>query len=81
MQQTINKLARELNLPSEVVEKAYKAYWAFIKQTIEKLPFKEEGEDIDEDTFNRLRTNFNIPNLGKLVCTYERYVGLRKLYK
>jgi hypothetical protein len=81
MQQTINKLARELNLPSEVVEKVYKAYWAFIKQTIEKLPLKEEGEDIDEDTFNRLRTNFNIPNLGKLVCTYERYVGLRKLYK
>jgi hypothetical protein len=50
----------------------------FIRQTIEEFPLKE---DIDEETFSKLRTNFNIPNLGKLVCPYERYKGLKKKHK
>ena len=78
MQQTIDKLAKELNLPADVVLKAYKAYWMFIRHTIENLPLKEE---MDEETFSKLRTNFNLPNLGKLACTYERYAGIRKKYK
>lgn len=78
MQQTIDRLSRELNLPTDVVIKSYKAYWLFIRQTIEELPLKE---DMDEETFSRLRTNFNIPNLGKLACTYERYVGIKKKHK
>lgn len=55
--------------------KSYRAYWSFIRHTIEKLPLKEE---MDEKTFKKLRPNFNIPNLGKLVCPYDRYIGLRK---
>lgn len=78
MQQTIDRLSRELNLPTDVVVKSYKAYWLFIRQTIEELPLKE---DLDEETFSRLRTNFNIPNLGKLACTYERYIGIKKKHK
>lgn len=27
----VGKVSRELNLPKEVVDKAYKAYWLFIK--------------------------------------------------
>lgn len=78
MQQTIDRLSRELNLPTDVVVKSYKAYWLFIRQTIEELPLKE---DMDEETFSRLRTNFNIPNLGKLACTYRRYKGIKKKHK
>ena len=78
MQQTIDRLSRELNLPTDVVVKSYKAYWLFIRQTIEELPLKE---DMDEKTFSRLRTNFNIPNLGKLACTYERYIGIKRNIK
>ena len=73
MKETINKLSGELHLPSNVVEKAYKAYWMFIRTTAEQIPLKE---DMDEETFNKLRPNFNIPNLGKLACTYNRYIGL-----
>ena len=78
MKETINRLSRELNLSPSVIERAYKAYWMFIKQKIGELPLKE---DMDEETFNRLRANFNIPNLGKLACTYERYLGLKKRIK
>lgn len=78
MQQTINRLSRDLNLPVDVVVKTYKAYWLFIRQTIESFPLKE---DLSEAEFNKLRTNFNIPNLGKLVCTYDRYIGVKKRQK
>ena len=78
MQETINKLSKELNLPPDVVEKAYKAYWMFIKSTAKQVPLKE---DMDEETFSKLRPNFNIPNLGKLACTYNRYIGLKKRNK
>ena len=33
MQETIRKLATELGLPQEVIVKAYKAYWAYIRHT------------------------------------------------
>ena len=74
----IGKVAEELNLPIEVVDKTYKAYWLFIKQSIESLPLKE---DINEEDFAKLRTNFNIPSLGKLTCTYDRMLGVKKRFK
>lgn len=72
------KVARQLGLPYQLVEKTYKAYWRFIKDTIESLPLKEE---LTEEQFNKLKTNFNIPSLGKLNCTYERYKGVKKMFK
>lgn len=78
MQKIINQLSEELSLPKEVIEKAYKAYWLFIKETIEKLPLKE---DLSEEEFNKLKTNFNLPYLGKLSCTYSRWLGVREAAK
>lgn len=75
MEAVILKLAEDLNLPPEVVSKTYKAYWLFIRETIQSLPLKEE---LEEEEFSRLRTNFNLPKLGKLTCTYRRYQGVKK---
>ena len=75
MQRTIDRLSRELNIPSDVVIKVYKAYWMFIRNTIEELPLKS---DISEQEYRKLKPNFNIPNLGKLTCTYDRYIGVKK---
>lgn len=74
MEAVINRLAKELNLPPEVISRTYKAYWLFIRETIQSLPLKE---NLEEEEFNRLRTNFNICNLGKLTCTYQRYQGVK----
>lgn len=74
----IGKVSRELNLPEELVDKTYKAFWLFIKDTIQALPLKHiqnEGE------FSTLRTNVNIPSLGKLNCTYDRVVGMKKRFE
>ena len=53
----IGKVSQEIGLPPEVVDTAYKSYWKFIKQTIQSLPLKD---DISEEDFTKLRTNFNI---------------------
>lgn len=73
-----HKLAEELSLPVEVVDKTYKAYWLFIKTRIEAIPLKE---DLTEEEFNRYQTNFNLPYLGKLNCTYKRWLGVKKRRK
>ena len=67
-----------MGLPPEVVDTAYKSYWKFIKQTIQSLPLKD---DISEEDFTKLRTNFNIPSLGKLTCTFDRMMGVKKRFK
>lgn len=74
----IGKVSQEMDIPLEVVDTAYKSYWKFIKQTIQSLPLKD---DISEEEFVKLRTNFNIPSLGKLTCTYDRMMGVKKRFK
>ena len=73
----INKVSEELDLPKELVENTYKAYWNFIKDTIEELPLKTE---LTQKEYNKLKTNINIPSLGKLHCTYNRYIGIRNSF-
>lgn len=68
----------ELNIPPEVIEKAYKSFWEFLRNKIEELPLKE---DLTEEEFDKLRTNFNIPSLGKMGCIYGRYRALKDGYK
>ena len=74
----INKVSQEISIPPEVVDTAYKSYWKFIKQTVQSLPLKD---DISEEDFIKLRTNFNIPSLGKLTCTFDRMTGIKKRFK
>lgn len=74
----VGKVSEELGLSKEVVNKTYKAYWLFIKRHIQSLPLKE---NLNEGGFTELKTNFNIPSLGKLNCTYDRMLGIKKRYK
>ena len=74
----IGKVSSELNLPAKLVDKTYKAFWLFINQSIQSLPLKE---NLNEEDFAKLRTNFNIPSLGKLTCTYDRMLGMKKRLK
>ena len=74
----IDKVSKELDISVEVVDAAYKSYWKFIKQTIQSLPL---NDDISEEDFTKLRTKFNIPSLGKLTCTFDRMVGVKKRFE
>ena len=76
--EAITQVSEELGLPVEVVKKTYESYWEFIRETIQSLPLKD---DLSEEEFNKLRTNFNIPSIGKLSCTYTRYNILKNRFK
>lgn len=77
-QEALNHVANKLNLPIEVVKEAYESYWKFIRYTISELPLKE---DLSEEEFNKLGVNFNIPSLGKLSVTWDRYKAIKDRYK
>lgn len=74
----IDTVSKKVDLPPDKVDKIYKSFWKYIKVTIKELPLKQ---DLSEEEFSQLRTNFNIPSLGKFSCTYGRMLGVKKRYK
>ena len=73
----INKVSGDINLPPDTVDKIYKAYWRYIRDTIQTLSLKD---NLSEEEFSKLKPNFNIPSLGKLTCTYKRYLGVKERF-
>ncbi len=71
----VHELSKEMSLKEEVIDTIYKSFYNFIRESITNLPLKEE---LSEEEFNNLKTNFNIPAIGKLHCTYERYLKMKK---
>lgn len=78
MDKVYQEVAKHLNLNEEDVKEAYEIYWEFIRDKIESLPLKE---DLTEEEFSKLRTSVNIPSLGKIGCSYQRYLNIKKRYK
>lgn len=76
--EVVKKVSEDTGIPIEVVDKTYKGFWLFIRNSVQKLPLKKE---LSETEFLDLRTNFNIPSLGKLTCTYDRYRGVVKRFE
>lgn len=72
------RVSEETGIQEDVIKAAYNSFWKFIRKTISALPLKE---DLSEEEFKRLRTNFNIPSLGKLCCTYDRFLGMKKRHE
>ena len=77
-EQILNNVAGELQLPVNIIQSTYRAYWQFIRQTIQELPLKE---NLTDEEFNKLKVNFNIPSLGKLYCTKDKYDGVKKKFE
>ena len=77
LNEIIAKVSTELNLPENLVRKTYSEYWSYIRNTIEDLPLKN---NLTQTDFSKLRTNINVPSLGKINCTYERYIGMKKRF-
>ena len=75
----LSKVSEETGLPIDIINKTYKAYWDFIKQTIQGMPLKEEN--IKEDEFLKLRTSFNVPSLGKLCVTWDRLMRCKNRFR
>jgi len=66
----VSKIAGELSLPKSFVDKVYRSYWKAVKEHITALPLKD---DLTDEEFGKLQPNVNIPSIGKLYITSERY--------
>ena len=72
--QIIKQVAKELNLPEDLVRNTYKSYWKVIKQSIKSNDIKYSKDSIlTANEFNSKQMNINIPSIGKLNCTYDKY--------
>lgn len=76
-EEIIAKVAEDTGLPASLVNKTYKSFWRAAKEHIASLPLKE---DLTDEEFASLRPNVNIPSLGKLYVTPERYRALKNSY-
>lgn len=70
----IAEISVRLNLPKGLVDKTYRAYWRAVREHIESLPLKE---DLTDEEFLKLQPNVNIPSIGKLYVTLERYKAMK----
>lgn len=72
--QIIKQVAKELNLPEDLVRNTYKSYWKVIKQIVESKQIKSsDNKLLSQEEFNNNIININIPSIGKLNCTYDKY--------
>ena len=72
----ISEVAEKLSIPEETVNKVYRAYWKAVREHITSLPLKE---DLSDGEFNNLQPNVNIPSIGKLYVTLDRYKRMKKM--
>jgi len=73
----IDTVSMDTGLPKDLVERTYKAYWKAVRKHICSLPLKEE---LTDEEFQRLRPNVNIPSIGKLYVTLDRYRNIKKRF-
>lgn len=74
----VKRVSQDTGISPEIIDRTYKSYWLYIRNSVQDLPLKE---DISEAEFLNLRPNFNIPSLGKLTCTFDRYRGVKKKFQ
>jgi hypothetical protein len=73
----IQKVSSDTGIPAMIVDKAYRAYWRAIREYISSLPLKG---DLTDEEFSMLRPNINIPSIGKLYVTLDRYKAIKKTF-
>ena len=73
----ISKVAEDTGLSKILVDRTYRAYWRAIREHITSLPLKD---DLTDEEFNKLRPNINIPSIGKLYVTLDRYRRMKKMF-
>lgn len=71
----IREVSDKFNIPKDRVNKIYKAYWQYIRESIKELPLKET---LTEEELIQCKPNFNIPSIGKLGCCWKRYQGVKQ---
>ena len=54
---------------------------AFLNVIVERYIDACKIDNLSEEEFSTLKTNFNVPSLGKLACTLDKYNRVKKRFK
>ena len=76
--EVIGKVSKSLGVSKRLVDRTYRAYWRAIREHITSLPLKE---DLSDEEFAKLQPNVNIPSIGKLYVTLDRYKKMKKMHR
>lgn len=71
----ISEVAASVGLPYRTTARIYRAYWRAIREHISSLPFKQ---GLTDEEFLKLQPNVNIPSIGKLYVTLDRYKRIER---
>ena len=72
----IQRVSEETGISKKIVDRTYKAYWRAIREHITSLPLKD---NLTDDEFKQLQPNINIPSIGKLYVTLDRYRRMKRI--
>ena len=72
------ELAEKYNLDLEVVEKIIATPYEFIQKKTRQMNFRD---GLTREEFDKMKTNFNIPGLGKLYASFYLYNEIQKKKK
>lgn len=71
----VSRVAASTGLSNKLVDRAYKSYWRVVREHITSLPLKS---DLTDEEFLKLKVNVNIPSLGKLYVSLNKYKYLKE---
>lgn len=77
----IHKIGLKYNLRDEIITKITSSPYKFTRDKISHLDI---NDDLTEEEYNKLKTNFIYPYIGKLYTTYDmstKYYKYRKCKK
>ena len=57
---------------------AYNLFWEFVKEKIEEVPL---DNNLSKEEFYKYKTSVILPEIGRMACTYDKYVGINKTKK
>ena len=77
-ERVVAETAESLGLPKRIVDRAYRSYWRVVREHISSLPLKD---DLTEEQFIQLQPNVNIPSIGKLYVTQDKYRWIKDKFK
>jgi len=72
------ELAEKYNLDIEIIKKIISSPYEFIQKKTRQLNFKD---GLTREEFDKIKTNFNIPGLGKLYASFYLYNEIQKKKK
>lgn len=77
-EQVVTEISESLGLPKRIVDRAYRSYWRAVREHISSLPLKD---DLTDEQFSQLQPNVNIPSIGKLYVTFDKYKWIKEKFK